>query len=137
MKKIYIASHGEMAEGMKDSLKLIAGEMSNQIKTFTLKPGGSAEDFISEVEREVVKSPEEQIIIMGDLFGASIVNSMFRLINYSNVILLSGVNLSMALQILLDNSNQISDETIDFIIEESKKGILRLKNVEEELSEEF
>lgn len=138
MKEIYIATHGEMSVGMKDSLRLIAGESADVVTTYSLKPGGSAQELMSKIEERLISHPERQIIVLGDLYGASIVNSMLSLVKYKNAVLLSGVNLSMALQVLLDGSEKISDETIDFIIEESKMGIKRLAMLNDEvISEEF
>lgn len=138
MKEIYIATHGEMSIGIKDSLRLIAGESADQITAYSLKPGENAQDFILKIEERLINYPEKQIIILGDLYGASIVNNMFSLARYENAVLLSGVNLSMALQILLDGSKWLDNETINFIIEESKIGIKRLEMITEEItSEEF
>ncbi|MEI5993658.1 PTS sugar transporter subunit IIA [Candidatus Enterococcus mansonii] len=132
MKRIYIASHGALAEGIKNSLQLIAGSMSDQIITYSLTPGKSATDFMEQIEQELQSTPEDQFIIMGDLYGASVVNAMLHLTKYENAILLAGVNLSMALQVVLDSSEKISDETVDFIIQESKNGIQRLNALPED-----
>ena len=73
---------------------------------------------------------------MGDMYGASVVNAMLSLVNYPNGVLLSGVNLSLALQVLLDGSEMISDESIDEMIKEAQKGILRIQLDQIELEEE-
>lgn len=67
---------------------------------------------------------------------ASVVNAMLSLVNYPNGVLLSGVNLSLALQVLLDGSEMISDESIDEMIKEAQKGILRIQLDQIELEEE-
>ncbi|MGO3601611.1 MAG: PTS sugar transporter subunit IIA [Enterococcus faecalis] len=138
MKKIYIASHGEMSLGIKDSLRLIAGESAEKIYTFSLTPGKNTNDFIREIESTISNNPTTQFIIMGDLFGASIVNSMVQLAIYNNAVLLSGVNLSMALQIVLSNENDLTDEDIEQILFEARDGIKRItlpKNNEDENNE--
>lgn len=135
MRRIYIATHGEMSIGIKDSLKLIAGDSADEIQTYSLIPGKNALDFIQEVESDILKNQDTQFIIMGDLYGASIVNSMLTLVKYENVILLSGVNLSMALQVLLAGPSDFTEMDIENILLESKSGIKRLVLPEKETEE--
>ncbi|MCC4313220.1 MULTISPECIES: PTS sugar transporter subunit IIA [Carnobacterium] len=136
MKKIIIATHGELALGIKNALELIAGSMAKEISTYSLTPGKSATDFVAEIEKEMIDHPDQQFIVMGDMYGASVVNAMLSLVNYPNGVLLSGVNLSLALQVLLDGSEMISDESIDEMIKEAQKGILRIQLDQIELEEE-
>ncbi|WP_317943810.1 PTS fructose IIA subunit family protein [Carnobacterium maltaromaticum] len=137
MKKIIIATHGELALGIKNALELIAGSMAKEISTYSLTPGKSATDFVAEIEKEMIDHPDQQFIVMGDMYGASVVNAMLSLVNYPNGVLLSGVNLSLALQVLLDGSEMISDESIDEMIREAQKGILRIQLDQIELEEDF
>ncbi len=137
MKKIIIATHGELALGIKNALELIAGSMAKEISTYSLTPGKSATDFVAEIEKEMIDHPDQQFIVMGDIYGASVVNAMLSLVNYPNGVLLSGVNLSLALQVLLDGSEMISDESIDEMIREAQKGILRIQLDQIELEEDF
>lgn len=136
MKKIIIATHGELALGIKNALELIAGSMAKEISTYSMTPGKSATDFVAEIEKEMIDHPDQQFIVMGDMYGASVVNAMLSLVNYPNGVLLSGVNLSLALQVLLDGSEMISDESIDEMIREAQKGILRIQLDQIELEEE-
>ncbi|AOA01394.1 PTS sugar transporter subunit IIA [Carnobacterium maltaromaticum] len=136
MKKIIIATHGELALGIKNALELIAGSMAKEISTYSLTPGKSATDFVAEIEKEMIDHPDQQFIVMGDMYGASVVNAMLSLVNYPNGVLLSGVNLSLALQVLLDGSEMISDESIDEMIKEAQKGIVRIQLDQIELEEE-
>lgn len=137
MKKIIIATHGELALGIKNALELIAGSMAKEISTYSLTPGKSATDFVAEIEKEMIDHPDQQFIVMGDMYGASVVNAMLSLVNYPNGVLLSGVNLSLALQVLLDGSEMISDESIDEMIKEAQKGIVRIQLDQIELEEDF
>ena len=85
----------------------------------------------------MIDHPDQQFLVMGDMYGASVVNAMISLVNYPNGVLLSGVNLSLALQVLLDGSEMISDESIDEMIKEAQKGILRIQLDQIELEEDF
>ncbi|MBP1040933.1 PTS fructose IIA subunit family protein [Vagococcus sp. BWB3-3] len=136
MKKLIIATHGELAQGFKNALELIAGSTAQEITTYSLVPGKSATDFMAEIAKEMHAQPEQQFIIMGDLYGASIVNAMLSLGHYPNGVLLSGVNLGLALQVLLDGSEVISDATIDEMIAEAQQGIRRIQLDHEALVDE-
>lgn len=126
-KKIYIATHGEMSKGIKSALKLIVGNAADSITTYSLTPGKNANDFIKLLEEAILSEPENQFIVLGDLYGASIVNSMVGLAKYKNAVLLSGVNLSMALQILLFGNDELTEHDIEEIISESQSGIKRIE----------
>ena len=45
LRKIIIASHGEFAKGLKNSITMIVGEMADEIDTFCLYPSESPMDF--------------------------------------------------------------------------------------------
>lgn len=102
MKKIIIATHGKLASGLKDSAKLIAGNIADEIICYELFPGKSAEDFVIDIKNKYLGKSD--IIILCDLFGASVSNEMYKLKNNNNVHIISGVNLQIVLDLLFDDS---------------------------------
>ena len=98
MRRFYIASHGDFSKGIKHSLEMIAGH-SAAVHTYSLYPGESAVDFWR-VKKKAEQAPEDEFILMGDLFGASVVTAMMGLTVLENVIVFSGVNLNLALELM-------------------------------------
>lgn len=123
MQKIVLASHGNLSKGMKNSLEMIVGNLASNITTYSLLPGGSATDFSNELAKVIQSSPDDQYIIIVDLFGASICNAMFELTKFDNVRLISGMNMNLILGILLNDHDKFVDEELKRLIIEAKQNI--------------
>lgn len=53
MRKIIIASHGELSKGMVDALRLIVGDTEDKIEFYCLKPGENPNDFAQDLSKRV------------------------------------------------------------------------------------
>lgn len=126
MRKIYIATHGDFSKGLKHSLEMITGDSAKEIETFSLYPGASAADFAKQLMKELSLNAEDEYIILGDLFGASVVNSLLETTAFENVVLLAGVNLNLALEIILAGPNKLTDQELQQIVLNAQQGIRRV-----------
>ncbi|MGL6107001.1 PTS sugar transporter subunit IIA [Romboutsia sp.] len=133
MRKIILASHGEFSKGLLDSAKMIVGDLSNCISSYSLSPGESAADFALKLEEAIVEDKETEYVILSDLYGASVCTAMLRLTILPNVKLFSGMNLNMVLELLTRFSEELTKEDIEQLVEESKMGI---QNVILQINEE-
>ena len=129
MRHMIIATHGDFSKGIKQSLQMIAGESADEVITYQLKPGESASDFAAELSEKMVS--DHQYLILGDLFGASVVNSFVPLTNHENVFVISGVNLNLALEFLL-TPGELTDELVNNVIQNAQEGIKRVRIIEED-----
>lgn len=129
MREVIIATHGDFSKGIKHSLQMIAGTSADAIETYQLRPGESAVDFAESLSKEL--NPEKDYLILGDLFGASVVNSFVPLTQNSNVFLVSGVNLNLALEFLL-TPGKLTEELVEQVITNAREGIKRVTLVEED-----
>lgn len=50
-RKIVLASHGRLAEGLLDTAKMIIGEIAYDVEVYTLEPGKLAEEFSKELKQ--------------------------------------------------------------------------------------
>lgn len=100
LKKHYLVSHGKLASGILDSIKLIAGKVEN-IEALELHPGDHPKDLAAKIEADVQANRNTQFIIFTDLKGGSIHNAMMPLCIYDNVSIISGFNLGMVLDVVL------------------------------------
>lgn len=130
MRKVIIATHGNFSKGLKNSLEMIVGESAKEIETYSLYPGENALDFAKELKAEVTEHPEVEYVVLGDLFGASVVNSLIELSEYPNVFLISGVNLNVALEIMLTPPHTLTEEILEKIIDHAREGIKLVKVME-------
>ncbi|AYE39130.1 PTS sugar transporter subunit IIA [Companilactobacillus zhachilii] len=136
--KIVLISHSNMAVGMKQTLNMIIGDDKN-VLAFAAYVNGSTKE-IDKVKNLVETSKDEQFIILTDLLGGSVNNEMMQLLeNNTNVKLVTGMNLPLAMQLQLKGSTteKISDEELSTVISESKKSLANVKNLlmEKEKSE--
>lgn len=115
-RKLLIATHGTFAKGIKSSLELIVGNQDfiHVLCAYT--------DGITEIEKPIKNiisslKPDEEVIIVTDLFGGSINNEFMNYISLPNVHLICGVNLPLLLEIVLN----IQNEDIEKLITDSIK----------------
>ena len=117
MAKIILASHGGLSAGMLDSVKMIVGELAADVETYSLLPGRNPNEYVTELT--------EKFIILCDIKGGSVYNTMIQLLDMGNVEIISGMNMNIVLELVIKNSSGCID--IDNALKEGKEGI-QLKN---------
>lgn len=119
--KVILISHNEYAYGLKKTLEMITGS-HDHLYAFGLMPGDHPDDLINQVEELI--STNEWTFILGDIAGGSVCNAALRLTLQEGVCLISGMNLPLAIQlVLMPPSNQAE---LHRIIEISKDGLKSL-----------
>lgn len=137
MEVIIIASHGELAKGMKSTIKMISG-LDDNVVAFCMLDGMTPNTIMSEVE-SFVNSNEKytKFIMFSDLLGGSVNTSLIKLLDKEDFYLVSGMNLPLILEIALSMEEDI-DKRIDHALEvakESMKNVKIQKYVEEDIWE--
>jgi PTS system mannose-specific IIA component/fructoselysine and glucoselysine-specific PTS system IIA component len=123
---IILASHGDFAKGVKHALEMIVGGTAEGVETYGLYPGGSAADYVGQVRARVDSSPGERFIVVTDVIGGSVCNEFVSLAGYPNVRIVSGMNLALALDIVMNNEEGCSDSVIENAMAAARKGICML-----------
>ncbi|MFT8340906.1 PTS sugar transporter subunit IIA [Clostridium beijerinckii] len=138
MVQIILASHGNLAKGMKDTLNMIIGDVS-MIEAFS---SYRDEDVNTRNAIEVIIKEnynKRDIFILTDILGGSVNTEIMSLIKeYPNIHVLSGINLPLVIS-LATQSGEISESLLQEIIAESKQGIVdcnRLLNEYKSIQEE-
>ena len=134
MYKILIVSHSELSKGLVEATKMILGDAEG-IDHIILDESGI--DVFSKKLDEKVKSiteNNESLLILADIFGGTPFNqSMVKSQQYENVRVISGVNLQMVIESVMNRSNDI-DEAVENIISSTKESIMQgVINKNEEL----
>lgn len=103
---VALICHGEMANGLKDSVRLVIGEQE-QFKALGLFEDDSIDEFANEVY-DLIKEVNSngEVLVLVDVMGASPYNATSRNITKLkedgiNIRVISGVNLPMLLETLL------------------------------------
>uniref|UniRef100_UPI0035A0B54F PTS mannose/fructose/sorbose transporter subunit IIAB n=1 Tax=Jeotgalibaca porci TaxID=1868793 RepID=UPI0035A0B54F len=127
MKNIVLVSHGLLAEGVKSSLEMIAGNQPN-LHTISLTPDGDNLQFGEELERKM-KTFAGKTIIIADLLGGTPANvSLQKYMNNPDVEIMSGLSLPVALECVLGG-----DRTPGAILASAKETMVDLKASAEDI----
>ena len=120
-KKIILVSHGRLSEGMLDSIKMIIGN-NDSISCLKMLPGEHYSVVSDEIKRRAEAEKDTQFIIIGDLLGGSVCNGCAQLVNYSNIKLVTGMNMGLVIELAL-HPDPLTDEELAEKIEQCKEGI--------------
>ncbi|MEL4013434.1 PTS sugar transporter subunit IIA [Dryocola clanedunensis] len=103
MRHVYVASHGQFARGLVDSLSLLIGDEHG------IRPVCAYGDDITTteqldrtLEQLIAEANGEEVVVFTDLLGGSVNNCATRaLMHHRNVYVVAGVNLTLLLEFLL------------------------------------
>ena len=122
MAQIIIATHGGLSRGMLDSLHMVAGGAADGIETYSLEFGQNPNDYYGQL-RERISASDEQFIIMCDIKGGSVHNALFRLTEFPNVGIFSGLTMGMALEIALTARDGLDAAAAERVLEAAREGV--------------
>lgn len=135
MGRVIFASHGGLSKGMKDSVTMIVGDLAKNVETYSLLPGENPEDYYQELYKQANES-NEQILVLCDIKGGSVHTALSKLAVLDNVVVFSGMNMGLALDIVLRHAH-LSEEELQEIIENARDGITMMKELNQVENEDF
>lgn len=141
MAHIIVATHGNFAKGIMDSIKLICGQQDNVTCYCAYVDGDNEVDgsrITADLTRLLDSFPEdEEIIVLADLLGGSVCNEFIKLSQHRPFHLISGLNLALLMEIIF--ADEITKESIEEIIGIARNAIVYVNQLVEEdnSSDEF
>lgn len=135
-RKIVLASHGQLAQGLLDTAGMIIGKLPCEVDVYSLQPGKLAEDYAKELKNEMECRSDTEYVILCDIYGASVFSAMYGNIELDNVHLFSGMNLNMLLSICLEQPAPLQEKDIEQIVNDARAGI-QYAVKQEDQQEEF
>ncbi|RSI45084.1 PTS sugar transporter subunit IIA [Streptococcus cristatus] len=102
MKYLVLVSHGGLAEGVQSSLKMFAGDKTDQIIAVGLKEGKSVDDFAHDFRQALAGlEAEDSVLVLADIVGGSPLTTaasvLAELGKLDSAVILGGLNLTMGL----------------------------------------
>ena len=102
MKYLVLVSHGGLAAGVQSSLKMFAGDKTDQVIAVGLQEGKSVDDFAVDFTQALSGlSADDSVLVLADIVGgsplttaASVLADMDKL---DSAVILGGLNLTMGL----------------------------------------
>ena len=135
MKQIILASHGNLAEGAVDTVRMIVGDVSN-IHVVTLQRDDT--DSIKSKLNDLIATfdPADAVFILTDVLGSSVNNSAVEFLSdHPHLSVISGMNLPLILTLVLEDEKEDSDKVIKNVIMEGRRGILDCSNPEDSVND--
>ena len=122
MKRLILASHGRLAEGMADTARMIVGDQTELIP-LSLVSGMQPELLKTKVEGMIKSWPGELTVILTDLWGGSANTALLPLCADAHVHLIAGMNLNLVLQLCLSDV-ETGGMAIESILNEAQKSMV-------------
>lgn len=102
MRYVILVSHGGLAEGLKSSLSMFAGDQMDQVLAFGLKDGESINRFEERVTSSLKGlTMEDTVLVLGDIIGGSPLTTVSSVLSdigkLDSSVILGGLNLTMGL----------------------------------------
>ena len=136
--RVFLSSHGRFAEGIVSSVRILLGD-SEAEKLHVFSAYVDDRNLKDELDAFFKDIPEEEhVILLSDLNGGSVNTAMIPYLERPNTDLLTGVNLTLAIELLVND--EMSDADLDELVQTSKDALkrVRLDNTEEtETQEDF
>lgn len=99
--QLVVASHGELAAGIKSSVSMLVGE-PEAFAIVGLFPGFGPEDLIEQFATITQSSDSDSTLFLVDLFGGTPYNAAARFVaEFPTMDIVSGVNLPMVIDVLM------------------------------------
>ena len=140
MRRVLVASHGYLANGIKSSMELLIGSKEN-VSYINAYVG--EEDILCSIEAFMESvSCDDEAVVFTDLYGGSVNQKVIMNLPVDKkVFLITGFNLPVVLELLL-YSEPLTEESVQTIVKASGVQLLSIKcendsKVGEEESEDF
>ena len=126
MKYVVIVSHGMLAPGLHDAVKMLAGEDSPEVLSTSLLNGMGADEYADNFRKLIsVVGPEDEIILFADLVGGSPLSFAANVLAEEGLLgrtlMIGGMNLPLVLTTVLSKDmmelEDIKSEILPYVVE--------------------
>lgn len=123
--KVIAVSHGTYAEGLIDTVQMIAGPQED-LKAFGLAEEESVDTFRERIEEEIKAAGDgEEILIVSDLFYGSPFNAVVSLMQKYDLYHLTGINLPLMMEVIMGRYGGKTAQEICESVLEAAPGTFR------------
>lgn len=137
--QVILASHSQMAKGLKQTVELIMGKQSNLHAIAAYDD--EQESLKKQIVDQITSNSNEKYLFLTDIIGGSVNTTIAQMIDdKENMFLVTGMNLPLVLTVLtakMDNcsSDQVANKLEEFC-EEARKE-LKVVRVAAQEAEDF
>ncbi len=136
MKRVLvIASHHNMAKGLKDTLEFVSGGVQETIALAAYVDNRPIEEAIAELMNQF--ETEDEVVVLTDMTYGSVNQQFFKYRNRPHTHIVSGMNLPLAVQVATESQDDyISLERMREMVEASKNEIKYVNDIVDDGDEE-
>ncbi|WP_300342525.1 PTS sugar transporter subunit IIA [Fusobacterium sp.] len=127
--KFLMATHGNFAKGIKESIELVLGKFQNlnELSCYTNKEF----DLEKEIEKIINGVNGEELIVVTDIYGGSVNNGFLqKLENHKNIHVVSGLNLPLMIELLSEQDSYTTARELIMKSLENTKDEIKYCNLE-------
>jgi PTS system mannose-specific IIA component len=114
---IFIIAHAPLAQALRDCALHVYPECAQSVMALDVLPDASPEDTLAQARAALVQWPDEGLLVLTDIFGATPANVAQRLVSGSHAKLIAGVNLPMLFRTVC-----YRHEPLDALVERAVTG---------------
>lgn len=128
MKQIIIITHKTMAKGMSETIEFFAGKVRNLY--YICAYLDDKNDFPIDELTALIETfkPHDQIFLLTDLLGGSVNQHCSQLIKDHHINVITGINLTLVLSIVLNPAETLSDKKINELVEQAKTQMIYMND---------
>ena len=141
MKYVVIVSHGMLAPGLHDAVKMLAGEDSPEVLSTSLLNGMGADEYADNFRKLIsVVGPEDEIILFADLVGGSPLSFAANVLAEEGLLgrtlMIGGMNLPLVLTTVLSKDMMELEDIKSEILPDASEGLKVFEVVSEESADD-
>ena len=123
MFRVLLISHGGLATAMLKSAEMIVGSQED-VKTLCLFPEDAPESFQDRIAAVLEEWKAEDVLVLSDIRSGTPFNAAANLMQQYPFRHISGVNLAMLIEALMDRDDMSAEEAGNALMELSGQTIL-------------
>ena len=141
MKYVVIVSHGMLAPGLHDAVKMLAGEDSPEVLSTSLLNGMGADEYADNFRKlSSPVGPEDEIILFADLVGGSPLSFAANVLAEEGLLgrtlMIGGMNLPLVLTTVLSKDMMELEDIKSEILPDAVEGLKVFEVVSEESADD-
>ncbi|NCB33205.1 MAG: PTS sugar transporter subunit IIA [Erysipelotrichia bacterium] len=134
MRQFFISTHGTMASGIKEAIRILLGNAKNVTVFDAYINQDRVEDHVEAWLQKV--SEGDQAIMLSDLYGGSVNQILYRYLEHENTMLVAGVSLALVLELVSASEQPLTSEDLDQLIEQSRNAMVQCRLEKDEVQQE-
>ena len=141
MKYLVLVSHGRLAAGVQSSLKMFAGDKTDQVIAVGLQEGKSVDDFAVDFTQALSGlSADDSVLVLADIVGGSplttAASGLADMGKLDSAVILGGLNLTMGLTGLVMKDILDGKELAQAILSEATAALQEFEVVSDTADED-